>query len=188
MLFKRMVGRAFVGLTVLLYLSVACQNCNSSSHELIGQKVVIPTELVNTFNGKDTLLPDVSQSVATMLIWYDSLGCSSCRISHMAEWNEWLIYSKALQGNFQVVFVVTPKARERKQVRFSLMAYQIDHPVRVDTVGYFLKMNPKLSSNGQIHVLLLDEQGSVVLAGNPLEDVRLMQRYKEEIKRLLIKK
>ena len=137
------------------------------------------------FNGKDTLVAVSSSPAARMIVWYDTTGCSSCRINRLYEWEELLAYSKALRDKFQFFFVMTPKTADMESIRFSLMTYPINHPVWIDTASYFARANPQVPIGDRFHTFLLDRDNRVVQVGDPTTEESLMNRYKKTIKRLV---
>lgn len=169
-------------------MSFSCQESvqtRSAIEKLVGSEITIPVGLQATIDGEDTTLTATEQPDAKMVVWYDSVGCSSCQISRLNEWTEMLAYAEALRGKFQVVFVMTPKNKEMKSVRISLMSSRLGHPMLIDTASAFITANPLVPADSRLHTFLLDKNNRVVLVGSPVNGESLRVLYKETIKTLV---
>lgn len=155
--------------------------------DFVGQEITIPANLPLTLGGMDTVITGFSDVPAKLVVLYDSVGCSSCRISHMYEWEDITAFSKGTRNKFNVIFIFSPKQSRGAvhEVRASLRASQFNYPVYIDTVGAFISANQKLPADKRLHTFLLDKDNKVVVAGAPEMNIAMWELYKAEIKKIL---
>ena len=103
-----------------------------------------------------------------MIIYYDSAGCSGCRISHLIE-HEPLYAEAAEDGRYDVVTIFSPRQEELEDVRLQLVVQDFSFPVYVDTYGSFSRLNGEIPSDTRFHSFLIDGNGHPVMVGNPVE-------------------
>lgn len=178
----------FYCVLLCVFVGFSCRESartRSVLEELVGSEIAVPAGLLVTVDGKDTVMSETLQPDAKMVVWYDSVGCSSCRINRMEEWSEMLTYGEALRGRFQTVFVLAPKVKELKSVRISLMGSNLGYPVLIDTTSAFTKANPLVPNDSRFHTFLLDKNNQIILAGSPLDSEALLKLYKKTIKTLV---
>lgn len=182
----------FYRIVILLFVA-ACSVCSCDrmrlKHNLerfSGSEIVFPPGLQMLLGGRDTVIDGFADARTRMVVYFDSLGCSSCRVTHMPEWNEVVDYARQSEGRFGVLFVFSPKQgrRFRHEVRTSLRSSHFDYPVFLDTAGAFPRSNPSIPSDKRFHTFLLDGENRVVMAGSPENNERLWQLYKEEIEKI----
>ena len=176
-------------LVILLscFAVVSCKTARIKKElkEFTGQQIVLPDSLRSTVNGRDTTLTDFMGAETKLVVFYDSVVCSSCRINRMYEWKEVIATSIGLKHKFNAIFIFSPKRGTESQLITSLKAAQLDYPVFLDSGGLFLKRNPRIPSGEMYHTFLLDRQNRVVLVGNPIGNERLWELYKKEIKNII---
>lgn len=152
--------------------------------EFVGQQIVLPDSMRSTVNGRDTTLTGFTDAEVKLVVFYDSVVCSSCRINRMYEWQEVIATSIGLKHKFNAVFIFSPREGAESQLITSLKAAQLDYPVFIDSEALFLKRNPGIPSGEIFHTFLLDRQNRVVLVGNPVGNEQLWELYKKEIREL----
>lgn len=171
------------GLFLLLLTLFSCNqnDIGKQVKNFVGTKITIPENLQGNFMGRDTLLliPDAPMR---MIVWFDSLGCSSCQINRMREWNDIVLYADRIGEVFDPVFVFSPKVADRYSIRIALRTVFFDHPVYIDEAGLFPKNNPQIPSDNRMHTFLIDADNQVVLVGNPVKNATLWDLYKEQIR------
>jgi len=132
-------------LVILLscFAVVSCKTARIKKElkEFTGQQIVLPDSLRSTVNGRDTTLTDFMGAETKLVVFYDSVVCSSCRINRMYEWQEVIATSIGLKHKFNAIFIFSPKRGTESQLITSLKAAQLDYPVFLDSGGLFLKRN-----------------------------------------------
>ena len=172
----KIIGFLCVGLTVF--------SCNSNRLEkqlvdFIGTEITIPENLQANIQGTDTLVKLTEESMK-LIVWYDSVGCASCQIKQLHEWDE--IVSYTVNGiAFDKVFILSPKTNDLQNISIALRTTKFNHPIYIDKSNSFYKKNPSIPDTKTMHTFLLDPNNKVILAGSPLYNNKLWELYKEQI-------
>ena len=151
-------------------------------NQLIGQKIIFPKELTLNKNNKDTLIPDLFKRRAKLIILYDTVGCTPCRIKHLKDWNYILELSQQLNENFYPLFIIQPNVEDSLQTRIILSDFNF--PVLYDPNKVFTKQNSFLLNECNYNVFLIDSMNKIILIGDPNTNNKLRQLYIETIKKL----
>ena len=170
----------------LLISLVSCQSGNVKRElvKFVGQEIVVPEGLQGTVNGRDSLVAGFLDADMKLVVFYDSVGCSSCRVSHMYEWQDVITYSEHMGARFKTIFIFAPKESAYNELRISLRGSQMDYPMFIDRAGEFLKRNPAIPADSRFHTFLLDKNNKVVMVGNPANNDQLWNLYKDQIREL----
>ncbi len=154
----------------LLLLSVSCRD-ESISREMgsmYGQEVSITLDSFQIVG--DTCLNQVGNRYPEkrfrLVVYSDSNACSSCRIRELGEWNDFLDKCRKYKDDLDIVFIVSPKRKDRNVVRFALKSQDVVVPVCIDTSGLFMRQNDFLPSNPMMHTFLT-ERRKIILVGSP---------------------
>lgn len=166
---------------ILLLIILGCKNKGRKEEllEFYSKTIQLPDLNYYNLNGIDTINVDIMKSKLKLIIYFDSINCTSCYISKLIYWKPFIEYSCSLRDELSLVFVLFPPNSEKETIKFKLMSYPIDYPVLIDKNGDFEKLNPHLPKNKAMHTFLLDENNKVILVGNPL--------YNKEIEKLFYK-
>ena len=173
------------GLVVALFASCQERKTKKDLEGLLSKEIVVPAGITQVLFGRDTMLIDVAKSPARLLIYTDSLSCSSCRLKHMYEYNDILNLYDELGGGFMPIFVFSPRNGQSTEIRNTLLLYRFDYPVLLDEKGAFPAANSQIPADGRFHTFLLDKNGKVVLVGDPVNNPALWELYKTTITELI---
>lgn len=105
-------------------------------------------------------------SAARLVIYHDSLACSSCQINHLYGKIDLFHLADSL-GSFDVLTIFSPKEEEYDNVMKELMQSGFPYPVYVDSYREFIRANAAIPSDSRFHTFLLDCTGHPVFAGDP---------------------
>ena len=134
--------------------------------EWTGKEIKFPKELFCISMQKDTTCVDLYSENFKILLYVDSLGCTSCRLK-LSEWKKIIRESDSLFiRNLEFVFVFQPKKRDEMEVQFILLSEEFFHPVIIDKGNEIDKIN-KFPSNPEHQCFLLDKDNKVIMVGNP---------------------
>ena len=170
----------------LFFFFLILFSCNRNSLEkqlvnFIGTEIIFPENLQANLQGHDTLMHFTNAPIK-MIVWHDSVGCSSCQIQQMLEWYEIVLYADSIGKIFVPVFIFSPKVSDLSGVRKTLRTTDFEYPIYIDNKNLFFKKNPGIPSDKRLHTFLLDENNKVILAGSPLRNETLWKLYKEQIR------
>jgi len=151
----------------------------------LGQEIAIPSGLDAIKMGKDCFMTNCPQTPIKMIVWFDSLSCTSCASSTMYEWNNIVIDADSMSQWFSIVFLFSPRKKDSYVVNAILKGSKCEYPIFMDAKGNFIKQNPHLPQNQQLHTFLLDKNNKVVLVGSPLHNPPLWELYKSTIQKMI---
>ena len=153
--------------------------------QLMQQNITLSPDWDVVWQGNNTVLKGVQEIPVKLVIWYDSLVCSSCQLSRMYEWNNIVTYADSLASWFSIIYLFTPKIDDIDRVNVVLKTNNFDYPLFIDRNSSFIKQNPNLPKNRRLHSFLLDKNNRVVLLGNPLYNPALWALYKRTIQEMI---
>jgi len=169
----------------LLLFACSQQRSIKSIEQIMKQSITVSPTIGAVWKGKDTILSDFMETPIKLIIWHDSLACTSCEMSKMYEWKYITAYADSLSQWLSIIFLFTPKKNDLDRVNIALKFGKFDYPIFIDQNSAFVKQNPKLPKNRQLHSFLLDKNNRVVMVGNPLYNPTLWELYKRTIQKMI---
>ncbi len=146
--------------------------------EWTGKTVVFPENFKCKIMGRDTLAPDLFQKPYKVLLYVDSMGCTSCKL-RMPEWKKIIREADSMApGQIGFLFFFNPKSI--KELDFLMKRDQFDYPIfidkqnEIDIKNHFPKGMP-------FQCFLLDKNNKVLVIGNPSLNPQVWDLYKEQI-------
>lgn len=145
--------------------------------KFVQSEIQIPDDLECVYNREVTIINKDTLKPYKLIVYYDSLDCSSCRISHLMDL--YPLYDMADTSNFSVITIFSPKKENLEEVSFQIQILDPTIPVYIDRLGSFAQFNQGIPLDVKFHSFLVNNDDIVVLVGNPL--------YNENIAGLLNK-
>jgi len=134
--------------------------------EWTGKEIKFPNDLSCTFLGNDTIGIDLYSENFKIVLYVDSLGCTSCRL-RLSEWKKIMQESDSVFiRRPEFVFIFQPKKGDEKELQFIFKQNGFTHPVFIDKENEIGKLN-KFPSNPEYQCFLLDKENKVLVVGNP---------------------
>jgi len=122
-------------------------------------------ECINTNNSNTKTSP------LKLVIYADSIECTSCRIRQMALWYPQLLKVKAKHRNvLDVLFIFSVNSYQKELIITELEKIQWDFTTYFDNLKLFERSNMHLTKNEKLHTFLVDSSGNVLMVGNPFEN------------------
>lgn len=178
-----MIRCAFFG--ALLMIICSCNENAIRVANIVGQEISFDVQLRN-ING-DEVSPknqNVKECVK-LLIYYDSLGCNTCRVQGLGDWAKVMQESEESNGALGVYIIFTPRKNAPNEIPRLLRLENFSYPVYMDDSGDFYKANKKVVDEGYETILLLDRNNRVVLVGNPLINDAMRALFKATLDNML---
>ena len=173
-------------LLILLLYSCSNNKLITEVNQFIGQQIIMSQDWDVIWQGRDTVFTDVMEVPIKMVVWYDSVVCASCEVNKLFSWKEIIVSADSLAQWFSIIYLFTPKIKDLSFVKATLKSNLFDYPVFIDKNATFVKQNPKIPQNMQLHTFLLDKDNKVVVVGNPLHNPALWKLYKKIILKMII--
>jgi len=172
---------------VLFFYAALLNSCKENSQkkettqivkEWHNKKVVFPDNLIFTIYGKDTVDYTIPESSYKILMYVDSIGCTSCKLQ-LHKWKEFIQQLDSLSnGTIPVLFFFHPK--DRGEISFLLKRDGIDVPVCIDLQDELNLLN-HFPFNQEFQTFLLNSENKVLYIGNPVHNLRIKEMYLSEI-------
>jgi|AGTN01.2.fsa_nt_gi Protein of unknown function (DUF1573). len=138
------------------------------------KEIIFPDNLIFTKYGKDTIDYQIPVSPYKILMYVDSIGCTSCKL-HLDKWNEFISeVDLSTDGLVPVLFFFHPK--DKRELTYLLKRDGITVPVCVDEEDKLNSIN-KFPSHQDFQSFLLDKDNRVVLIGNPVHNNQIKEMY-----------
>ncbi|WP_106831989.1 DUF1573 domain-containing protein [Parabacteroides pacaensis] len=170
-------------LVSLLSIFVTCKD-NRKEHisQLVNEwqekEIVFPQNLVFTRYATDTTDYQIPKSEYKVLIYIDSIGCTSCKLQ-LHKWKELIHYVDSVTNkNVPFLFFFHPK--DSKEIRYLLKRDGINFPVCLDMEDQLNKQN-HFPSDMTFQTFLLDKDNKVVILGNPVHNTIVRNLYLEQL-------
>lgn len=170
------------GIMLVVWL-MGCQEGKRSTAEKIvkewtGKEILLPDDVDCWYMGRDTLCPPRQDKPFKMLVYTDSVGCTSCKLN-LTLWKHYIYEMDSIApGQVDFAFYFQPK--NRKELAHLLRRDRLEQIVFLDNEG-FLKRRNRLAEEMEYQCFLLDKQNKVVAIGNPTLNPKLWDMYKTTI-------
>ena len=166
--------KAFIIILAICLLSSCAdrRKVSATLRDFMELEIAVPDDMECVFGRRiETACIDTLHPVK-FIIYYDSLSCSSCGISHLNDLVP--LYRKSMEtGTFSLLTIFSPRADDMEDVRVELMLDSPLFPVYIDVNGSFARQNPGIPSDSRFHYFLIDSSGHPVFVGNPLGNTEL---------------
>lgn len=169
----------------LMLISCGDHNLHRELEVFTEKEVVVPVELRQMVDGRDSLVLNSGDRSARLIVWVDSVACSSCRINQMFQYTEMIDFRKESGDGFVPLFVFSPPRAKIDDVKLTLKHSGLQFPLFIDERGLFAAANPHIPTDSRFHTFLLDKNGKVVLVGDPVNNPPLWELYKTTITQLI---
>lgn len=170
----------YIGSIWLLLWLVGCQENKHRAVEKIvtewmGKEIVFPEEATAWYMGKDTALAVKNKAPFRVLVYTDSVGCTSCKLN-LTLWKYYIAEMDSIApGQVNFSFYFQPK--NKKELAHLLRRDRFEQVVFLDERGMLKKQN-RLAAEMEYQCFLLDQQNKVVAIGNPTLNPKLWDIYK----------
>lgn len=171
--------RLIVCLALLILLIAGCKD--KRKQELIqvvsewqGKEILFPEQLTFTQYVRDTVEYEIPDSEHKILIFVDSLGCTSCKLQ-LDKWKTFISEVDALTGG-EVPFLFFFQSKDYDDLYYLFKRERFDHPVCIDSRNEMDALN-NFSYNPTFQTFLLDRENKVRLLGNPVYSVQMKELY-----------
>lgn len=139
-----------------------------------GREVQFPSKMTFTKFGLDTVDYHIPQSEYKILLYVDSIGCTSCKLQ-LAKWKELIVtLDSATGGSVPVLFFF--QSNNVREIKYLLKRAGFDLPVCIDSNDELNKLN-NFSSDPLFQTFLLDKNNRVKLIGNPIHNLKVRDIY-----------
>ena len=163
----------FVSFVVSAILNTSCADCQVKEKIIAMQSepIALRTDKMLCISEKDE--SDIRGSLK-WIVYHDSVICKPCQISHLSDWDKIL----DTEG-VNCYFIFSAKPEEVGKYVDDYQNNKIDAHVYLDTANIFVHDNPKIPRETIFHDFLVDEDNSVILVGNPINNKQVLELFKK---------
>lgn len=177
------MNRIVAILSVFLLVACSSNQKNPDLQKILNRQMNLPTSGQWILLNNDTTRT-LEQNKPKILVYYDSQGCTSCRLRELLVWKSIIQEIENMPYNsdtskVEFVFVISAK-KDKQALKIALQQHKFPYPILCDTEKEFERDN-LLPDNELLHCFLLDKENKVKLIGSPLFNEKMWNRYKQEI-------
>lgn len=172
-------GVLFLVITILVIsCSTRRQQYVQEIKNLQSKPILLPTKGLVIQQGKKVKEGPLNEYERLNLVIYaDSLECTTCALNHIDSWQSVIEYAKHYNNQLNLSFIFSSMKNKQYAIELFLTHKMFDCPILLDTLGEFEKLNPHLPKNRALHTFLLDENNNVILVGNPLRNKKIEEMF-----------
>ena len=173
---------------IILLLTIFLSACQDKQKEIItllvkewqGKQILFPENMVFTRFASDTTNFVIPTSDYKVLVFVDSIGCTSCKLQS-SRWKEFIRYTDSIsQKNIPFLFFF--QFDDQWEIHSLLIRENFDKPICLDRSDSLNQLN-HFPKDIRFQVFLLDKNNKVVVIGNPVHNPNVKELYLEEISR-----
>ena len=173
---------------IILLLTIFLSACQDKQKEIItllvkewqGKQILFPENMVFTRFASDTTNFVIPTSDYKVLVFVDSIGCTSCKLQ-LSRWKEFIRYKDSIsQKNIPFLFFF--QFDDQWEIHSLLIRENFDKPICLDRSDSLNQLN-HFPKDIRFQVFLLDKNNKVVVIGNPVHNPNVKELYLEEISR-----
>ena len=173
---------------IILLLTIFLSACQDKQKEIItllvkewqGKQILFPENMVFTRFASDTTNFVIPTSDYKVLVFVDSIGCTSCKLQ-LSRWKEFIRYTDSIsQKNIPFLFFF--QFDDQWEIHSLLIRENFDKQICLDRSDSLNQLN-HFPKDIRFQVFLLDKNNKVVVIGNPVHNPNVKELYLEEISR-----
>ena len=104
-----------------------------------GKEIIFPKKITFTRFITDTVDYQIPQSDYKVLIYVDSMGCTSCKLQ-LPKWKELIAYTDSATGGY-IPFLFFFQSKDDKELRYILKRDNFNRPICLDRNNELDKLN-----------------------------------------------
>lgn len=180
------VKRLHLFLFIVLPIFFSCKNERKEKEQQLaqlvsewkGKQIVFPENIVFTRYLTDTIDYQLSPSEYKVLVYVDSVGCTSCKLK-LDKWKEFIAYTDSVvQGRVPFLFFFHP--RDTKEIGNLLRIEGFARPVCIDMNDRLNQLN-QFPNDITFQTFLLNKHNEVVVLGNPIHNAAVKDLYLKQM-------
>lgn len=161
-------------------------SCSESREEAVyrlvkewrGKEIKFPEHSVFTVQGKDTVDFTYQEADYKVLVYVDSIGCTSCKLQ-LDRWKK-VINEMTEETGKDIPFLFFFHPKDMKELRYLTRRDSFTYPVCFDEKDELNALN-RFPSDMTFQTFLLDKDNKVVSVGNPVHNPKVKELYLKHI-------
>lgn len=174
--------RSIVWIMCLWLLASCSESREEAVYRLVkewtGKEVMFPENSVFTIQGKDTIDFAFKEADYKILVYIDSVGCTSCKLQ-LDRWKK-VIKEITEKAGKDIPFLFFFHPKDMKELRYLTRRDDFTYPVCFDEDDELNVLN-RFPSDMTFQTFLLDKENKVVSIGNPVHNPKVKELYLKHI-------
>ena len=164
---------------ICVWLLVSCSESREEAvyrlvKEWTGKEIKFPERSVFTVQGKDTVDFTYQEADYKVLVYVDSIGCTSCKLQ-LDRWKK-VMKEMTEEAGQDIPFLFFFHPKDMKELRYLTRRDSFTYPVCFDEVDELNALN-RFPSDMTFQTFLLDKENKVVAIGNPILNPKVKELY-----------
>ncbi|MCQ2076035.1 MAG: hypothetical protein MJZ20_03235 [Bacteroidaceae bacterium] len=140
------------------------------------QKVHIPIDSMQCLRSS----PHFGEEKYRFIQYLDSSTCVPCAIRQLSTWSP-IIQEFNDNGNLISLYIIVETKEPQLIEKLEIYSPNKRTNVYVDTMNVFKRMNPNIPEETVFHQFLLNNEGSVILVGDPVSNEKIFDLINKTI-------
>ena len=174
--------RTIVGIICIVLFTACSESREEAVYRLVkewtGKEIKFPERSVFTVQGKDTVDFTFHDADYKVLVYVDSVGCTSCKLQ-LDRWKK-VIKETTEETGQDIPFLFFFHPKDMKELRYLTRRDSFTYPVCFDENDELNGLNC-FPSDMTFQTFLLDKDNKVVSVGNPVHNPRVKELYLKHI-------
>lgn len=116
-----------------------------------------------------------------IVVFTDSTQCATCRLYAIGQWKPFMDSMDQNLKDIDYIFIFQPSKDNTQAVIDKVKDIELETCIYIDVNGIFLKKNPQVPHSSHLQTMLLDENNTVQLVGNPISNDKMDKLYRSII-------
>ena len=174
--------RTIVGIICIVLFAACSESREEAVYRLVkewtGKEIKFPERSVFTVQGKDTVDFTYSNADYKVLVYVDSVGCTSCKLQ-LDRWKK-VIKEMTEETGQDIPFLFFFHPKDMKELRYLTRRDAFTYPVCFDENDELNALN-RFPSDMTFQTFLLNKDNKVVSIGNPVHNPKVKELYMKHI-------
>lgn len=174
--------RTIIGIICIVLFTACSESREEAVYRLVkewtGKEIKFPERSVFTVQGKDTVDFAFHEADYKVLVYVDSVGCTSCKLQ-LDRWKK-VIKEMKEQNNKDIPFLFYFHPKDMKELRYLTRRDSFTYPVCFDEADELNALN-HFPTDMTFQTFLLDKENKVVSVGNPVHNPKVKELYLKHI-------
>lgn len=174
--------RTLVGIICIVLFTACSESREEAVYRLVkewtGKEIKFPERSVFTVQGKDTVDFTYPNADYKVLVYVDSVGCTSCKLQ-LDRWKK-VIKEMAEETGKDIPFLFFFHPKDMKELRYLTRRDAFTYPVCFDENDELNALNC-FPSDMTFQTFLLNKDNKVVSIGNPVHNPKVKELYMKHI-------
>lgn len=189
-----MIKRKLTIVFLLSYVLIACnlgdKKLEEALEKLESTPIILPyDELICWTSDSIREIAPWKHASLKLVHYVDSTECTTCYLAKLEYFDDFFKLEHESNNKFYNLFIVNPGTRKIswRSLKDHHAHNETPPTLFLDSMCVFIKKNPNIPKEGVLHTFLLDENNSVIFAGDPQFNDAVHKKHISIIKEKLSK-